>query len=125
MSDFSDFITTVKQLMRLTRNGKIEWEKQPSEHHEGSPFFEGNYEDLTFRLRHIPAAEASDVDSAVRQTLLEDTFSTRYALEMHDESDDSVVTSPPMKAVTDLVHVIRGQMEDRKLNEINRRLGAS
>lgn len=124
MSDSTQFITTVKQLMRLTREGEIDWEKKPPEHSEGPPSFEGKYKDLTFRLKRDPAAGTSASDFVEDQNTLDDVLTVQYVLEIYDQSDNSTVTSPPMKAVTDLVLVIRSQTEDQKLSEINRRLGA-
>lgn len=125
MSDSTQFITTVKQLMRLTREGKIEWEAKPPEHPKGPPTFEGTFENLRITLREDPSAGTSAVDFVAGQTDLDDMLSVRYVLEIHDQSDDSTVVSPPMKAVTDLVHVIQSQTGGEKLTEINRRLGAT
>lgn len=124
MSDSTQYITTVKQLMRLTRAGEIDWEEQPPQHREGPPSFKGSYKNLTFRLREDSDAGTSAIDFVGGQADLNDMLSVRYVLEIYDQSDDSMVTSPPMKAATDLVHVIRSQTDDEKLSEINRRLGA-
>lgn len=125
MTDSSQYIKTVKQLMRLTREEKIEWEEKPPEHPEGAPTFEGTFENLRITLREDPSAGTSAIDFVAGQTDLDDMLSVRYVLEIHDQSDDSTVVSPPMKAVTDLVHVIQSQAGDEKLTEINRRLGAT
>lgn len=125
MSDSTQFINTVKQLMRLTREGKIEWEEKSPEHPNGPPSFKGTFEDLQITLREDPSAGTSAIDFAAGQTNLDDMLSVRYVLEIHDQSDGSTVMSPPMKAVTDLVHVIQSQASDEKLSEINRRLGAT
>lgn len=123
MSDSTQFITTVKQLMRLTREEKIEWEEK-SENANASPIMEGSFENLTFRLREHPGRTLPSHDPS-GQPFTDDSPRRQYVLEIHDESDNSTVTSPPMKAVRDLVDVIRSRTQDDKLTEINRRLGAT
>jgi hypothetical protein len=124
MSDSSEFITTIKQLMRLTREEKINWDERSSGDPHEPPTFEGTYENLTFTLKK-DALETSPLDQSPSiPNRLEDS-GTQYVLQIEDQSDNSQVTSPPMKAVRDLVQVIRRKPSDKKLNEINRRLGAS
>lgn len=124
MSDSTQFITTVKQLMRLTRSEQIEWEEKPPKNPEASPIIEGSFENLTFRLKEHSAQTLPSHDPSAK-SLTGDRPRRQYVLEIYDQSDNSTVTSPPMKAVRDLVDVIRSRTQDDKLSEINRRLGAS
>jgi hypothetical protein len=124
MSDSTQFITTVKQLMRLTREEKIEWEEKSSEEADASSILEGSFENLTFRLREHLGRTLSSHDPS-GQSITDDRPRRQYVLEIHDQSDNSTVTSPPMKAVRDLVDVIQSRTQDDKLSEINRRLGAT
>jgi len=125
MSDSSEFITTIKQLMRLTREEKIDWKEQPPKNSENSSILEGDYDNLTFRVKEHPAAGTFALHDETSRTTLESVSPGHYVLEIHDQSDNSTVTSPPMKAVRDLVAVIRSRTQDDKLTEINRRLGAT
>lgn len=125
MSDSSQFITTIKQLMRLTREEQIEWIEKSPENAEVSSIIEGSFKNLTFRLRKHGTAGTLPSHDPSAKSITGDRPSRQYVLEIHDRSDNSTVTSPPMKAVRDLVDVIQSRTQDDKLSEINRRLGAT
>lgn len=127
MTDSSEYITTIKQLMRLTREGEIEWEERPPKHQGGPPSFTGTHkeENLEFRLEEESDVNSSRTNVPPGEGRLEDLLTTRYVLTIIDQSDNSKIVFPPLKAATDLVTVIQSRSGAKKLSEINRRLAAS
>lgn len=125
MSERSEYLTTVKELMRLTRSGQIQWEEKEPIHDNALPSFEGKYNDLLFRLEDaISPHSAADYVSGLSD--FPSLFDVRYRLVIKDQTDEEQpIISPPMKAVTDLVFVIQGPPDRKKLKDINRRLAES
>jgi len=134
MSDQSDYLTTVKELMRLTRNGKIQWEEKDPVHANALPSYEGQYSDLLFRLEDaISSHSATDYVSG--RADLASAFDVKYRLIIKDQADlngEQSIMSPPMTAVTDLVRVAQNMLDEeqsasgeQKLRDINRRLAES
>lgn len=124
MSDQRDFLTTIKQLMRFTREGKIEWQERDPAHKNALPSFEGQYNDMVFRLEDAVSPHTA-TDYVRGLSDLKSMFDIKYRLIIEDRSapsDEPPVVSPPMKAATDLVFVIRGMPGKEKLDDINRRL---
>lgn len=96
MSDDRDFLTTIKQLMRLTRKGKIDWKEQKPAHENALPSFEGEYNDLLFRLED--ASPMPTVEDYVRGLAdLRSMFDIKYRLIVKDQSapqNESPIVSP-------------------------------
>lgn len=134
MSDQSDYLTTVKELMRLTRNGRIQWEEKDPVHANALPSYEGQYNDLLFRLEDAISSH-SVTDYVSGRTDLASVFDVKYRLVIKDQADlngEQLITSPPMTAVTDLVRVVQNMLDEKqgasgedKLRDINRRLAES
>lgn len=53
MIEQQDLLTTLKRLMRLTRKGIIDWKEPKPAHENALPSFEGQYNDLVFRLEDV------------------------------------------------------------------------
>ncbi|NBB73685.1 MAG: hypothetical protein GVY35_08410 [Bacteroidetes bacterium] len=125
MSEQSEYLTTVKELMRLTRNGQIQWREKEPVHKNALPSFEGKYNGLLFRLEDA-ISPYSVADYAGGLSDFSSIFDVRYRLIIKDQTDEEQpIISPPMKAVTDLVFVIQGTPDKKKLKDINKRLAES
>lgn len=134
MSDQSDYLTTVKELMRLTRDGKIQWKEKDPIHANALPSYEGQYNDLLFRLEDA-ISSYSTTDYVSGKADLASVFDVKYRLIIKDQADlngEQLIMSPPMTAVTDLVRVAQNMLDEKqgasseeKLRDINRRLAES
>lgn len=127
-----DFITTIKELMRLTREGVLDWSVDyPSSVPSGLesslpdrlPTYRAEYENLIFviedarpDLREFSSLRETE---RVRQILNNDN---KYVLKIKDKDDNSVILSPPMKPIRDLISVIEKKPQKEKLEDINKRL---
>lgn len=127
-----DFITTIKELMRLTREGVLDWSVDYPSSSSSSPEFSlpdrlptyrAEYENLAFTVedaRPDPNGFASLIQSRkVSEILNEDP---KYILKIKDKEDKSEISSPPMKPIEDLVSVIEKKPKKDKLEDINKKL---
>jgi hypothetical protein len=128
-----DFITTVKELMRLTREGVLDWSVDYPSSVSPSPDFpfpdrlptyRAEYENLTFIIedaRPDPHGFSSLIQSqkTVNEILNKEP---KYILKIIDKEDSSVISSPPMKPIRDLASVIEKKPKEDKLEDINKRL---
>jgi hypothetical protein len=120
------FLETLTLLMRLTRDGRMDWQEVsqplPLSHSQSQDVYEAELEDMKFHLEHMPAA-------FIGNTLPRGAHS-QYRLVVEDPSNDAPIKSPPMKAAKDLAAVIRKADErrrgdlKRRLEEVNKRLKA-
>jgi hypothetical protein len=131
--DKKEFITTVKELMRLTREGVLNWsvDYPPSSFSSPEfslpdrlPTYRAEYENLAFTIedaRPDPNGFASLIQSrkSVIDLLNEDP---EYILKVKDKEDNSEISSPPMKPISDLVSVIEKKPKEDKLEDINKKL---
>lgn len=129
----TDFLTTIKELMRLTREGVLDWSVDYPPNlapslglplHDRLPTYRAEYENLTFIIedaRPDPHGLASFIQSrkSLKKTLQEES---KYILKIRDNEDNSVISSPPMKPIRDLVSVIEKKPKKDKLEDINKRL---
>jgi len=128
-----DFITTIKELMRLTREGVLDWSVgYPSSSSptpdfslpDRLPTYRAEYENLAFTIedaRPDPHGFASLIQSrkSLSELLNEDP---EYILKIKDKEDKSEISSPPMKPISDLVSVIEKKPKKDKLEDINKKL---
>jgi hypothetical protein len=124
MSTPPEYLETLKQVLRLTREGKIEWSRVPPHHWPGAPgSFRGVHEDFAFELYQDPATRSGrhPLESLARGQGDEEV---RYVMRMTDAIEGTVVELPPMKATTDVALVVydRLKRQDREVSRINERL---
>lgn len=125
MSQEQDFLKTITLLMRLTRNGKLQWQekdmgKHPLTHNDALPTYEASFNDMKFRLEDASGPTvAHNLSRAMSGGYV--APGTRYQLVIVDLADSTKIESPPLKAANDLVAVIRSKGQ-RKIDDINRRL---
>jgi hypothetical protein len=128
MSERAAFLDTLKQILRLTREHKIAWQRINRPRRNGAtspPAYRGRYQELEFRLRPDAVSTAAPSDPFGDET--EDLAGFAYTLHIRDHADGSVVVSPPMEAVTDVARVIQRRLASHgeKLHRINERLAQS
>lgn len=119
-----DFITTIKELMRLTREGVLDWSVDyssdpsvaPSDYTRPDiqprfPTYKSEYDNLEFIIEDAApyqsqklAPKAFGVKISDRNTNL--TPGSKFRIRIKDKEDSSIISSPPMKQVRDLVSVI-------------------
>ena len=127
----SDFVGTVVRLMRLTREGKLEWHRatSPSPGDGLVPAYTAEIGNLRFSLedvRNRSTAFAYTGTSDVSGTVAVGVYSRKapnYRLIISDLEKREEIVSPPLQVADDLAAVVRGYDQD-KLEEINRRLDA-
>lgn len=118
MTPETDFIDTVVRLMQLTREGKLAWEKQkarPSLH--GQSGYRAEIGGISFSL------EDAGFNLAERMREYHYTGETESSYRMVIEDENGRLTSPPLRAVSDLVALIQRREKD-VLQSINKKLDA-
>lgn len=109
--------------MRLTRSNSIQWQEDEATRESVLPTYDGTYNNISFRLED--AVSPSIADFLEGRSSSGNMFDVKYRLLIMDRSDQTEIASPPMKAATDLVRVIRGPSTHKKLRSINERLEAA
>jgi hypothetical protein len=128
-----DFITTIKELMRLTREGMLDWSVDHSSNsfsgssagpfQERLPTYTAEYDNLKFTIKDASPnpLQALISDSSPREQGYI-TPGSKYKLVIKDREDSSTISSPPMKPIKDLVSTIKKKPKRDKLSDINQKL---
>lgn len=127
-----DFLTTIKELMRLTRKGVLDWSVDHSitfetfrnpNSPERLPTYKAEYDNLVFIIEDAALHPFAKAFSPLKKGHRKDLRpGSKYRLKIEDKEDSSTISSPPIKAIRDLVSVIEKKPKDKKLNDINNKL---
>ena len=109
MKEEADFVSTIVRLMRLTRQGKLEWSTQ-----DGLvPSYFAKIKNLNFKLEHVGHRSMDPLVGVV----------PRYRWVISDLEKEEEIVSLHLRAANDLAAIVRGY-DEIKLEEVNRLLDA-
>jgi hypothetical protein len=130
----SDFLTTIKELMRLTREGVLDWsvdhspgpffEPSGSQYPDRLPTYRAEYENLKFTIEDAAPYALQKIipNTSISKERRKINPGSRYRLVIRDKDDSSTVSSTPMKPIDDLVSIIEKKPKKEKLKDINDKL---
>ena len=125
--DADGFTGTIVRLMRLSREGKLDWKTEfgaRGSFPRSAPSYIAEFGQLRFRLedvsKTVDPSLAQEVARAAR-AIAGESVAPYYRLVIEDLDSGEKLTSPPLQAANDLASLIK-QGHSSRLYDINRRL---